>query len=210
MSLNVYRLLERLADTRPIFHSEADFQHALAWQIQLDNPAASVRLETRPQRGIHLDLLVRLSGERIAIELKYLLARFEGVVGGELFDLPNQGAHDISRYDVVKDVVRVERLLAAGLVDSGWVIALSNDSGYWRPGTKKDPVDAMFRLHEGRQLGGVLQWSASAGQGTTRGRDQPLVLQNVYTCGWRNYAAVTSAAGGAVQLRHLGLAIEPA
>lgn len=98
MSFDVYRPLERLAGTRPLFHSEADFQHALAWQIQLDNPTASVRLETRPQRGIHLDVLIQLGGERIAIELKYLVARFEGVVGGELFDLPNQGAHDISRH----------------------------------------------------------------------------------------------------------------
>ena len=210
MSLDVYRPLERLAGRRPLFHLEADFQHPLAWQIQLDNPTASVRLETRPQRGIHLDLLIQLGGERIAIELKYLVARFEGVVGRELFDLPNQGAHDISRHDVVKDVVRVEGLLASGLADSGWVIALSNDSTYWRPGTKRDPIDAMFRLHEGRQLGGVLQWSPRAGQGTTRHRDQPLALQNVYTCGWRDYATVTSAAGRAVQLRHLSFAIERA
>lgn len=209
MGLDLYGLLEHLASTRPIFHSEADFQHALAWQIQVENPAARVRLETRPQRGIHLDLFVRLSDERIAIELKYLVARFEGVVGGEVFDLPNQGAHDISRHDVVKDVVRVERLLATGLADSGWVIALSNDSNYWRPGTKVDPIDAMFRLHDGKSLSGVLQWNPRAGEGTTRGRDQPLPLQNVYTCGWSEYATVISAAGRAVPFRHLAFAVVP-
>lgn len=210
MGLDLFPILERLADTRPIFHSEADFQHALAWQIQLNNPAARVRLETRPQRGIHLDVLVQLLDERVAIELKYLVARFEGIVGGEVFDLPNQGAHDIFRHDVVKDVVRVERLLAAGLADSGWVIALSNDSSYWRPGSKADPIDAMFRVHEGKSLGGVLEWSSSAGKGTIRGRDQPLALQNVYTCGWRDYASVTSATGRRVPLRHLAFAIAPA
>jgi hypothetical protein len=209
MGLDLDRLLERLAVARPIFHSEADFQHALAWQIQVDNPAARIRLETRPKRGVHLDVFVHLASERVAIELKYLAARFEGVVAGEVFDLPNQGAQDISRHDVVKDLVRVERLLAEGLADSGWVIALSNDSSYWRPGTKSDPIDAMFRVHEGRSFSGVLHWSSRAGAGTTRGRDQPLTLQSVYTCGWRDYSTVTSAAGRAVPFRHLSFAVPP-
>jgi hypothetical protein len=43
--------MNRLALRRPVFHSEADFQHGLAWQIQLDHPDARVRLETRPLEG---------------------------------------------------------------------------------------------------------------------------------------------------------------
>jgi hypothetical protein len=87
------------------------------------------------------------------------------------------------RHDVVKDVARVERCLAAGVASSGWTVVLPNDSNYWRPGTKSDPVDAMFRLHEGRQLEGTLAWSERAGSGTTRGREQPLVLADFYSCG---------------------------
>lgn len=37
-----------LAGLRPVFHSEADFQLALAWQVQHADPHATVRLETRP------------------------------------------------------------------------------------------------------------------------------------------------------------------
>ncbi len=169
---------------------------AFAWRHDLSAAPISTFSFSSPARG---------SPSSSSTSLPVSKASF----GGELFDLPNQGAHDISRHDVVKDIVRVEGLLTAGLADSDWVIALSNDSSYWRPGTKTDPIDAMFRVHEGRQLGGVLQWSASAGQGTTRGRDRPLVLQSVYTCGWRQYATVTSTAGRAVQLRHLAFAIEP-
>jgi len=55
--------LSALAERRPVFHSERDFQHSLAWQIQLSCPEAQIRLEPRPRRGIHLDLLVRV-GER--------------------------------------------------------------------------------------------------------------------------------------------------
>ena len=60
MRIDMTSLMDQLARHRPIFHSEADFQHALAWQLQLENPAGRVRLETRPQRGMRLDLLVRL------------------------------------------------------------------------------------------------------------------------------------------------------
>ena len=205
--LDAIGAVERLAATRPIFHSEADFQHALAWQIQLEHPTARIRLETRPTRGVHLDLLVDLEGRRVAVELKYLVARFEGVVAGELFDLPNHGAHDISRHDVVKDVVRVERFVAAEVADEGWVVALTNDPGYWRPGTKRDPVDEMFRLHEGAQLRGTLRWSALAGTGTTRGRDEPLILEDVYSCGWRDYSEVTSSAGRTVAFKYLAFEV---
>lgn len=60
------------------FHSEADFQHSLAWHIQREHPDAAIRLETRPERGIRLDVLVDHAGERTAVELKYLSARFLG------------------------------------------------------------------------------------------------------------------------------------
>ena len=195
--------MDRLSATRPIFHSEADFQHALAWQIQVEHPTARIRLETRPSRGIHLDGLVEVGRNRVAIELKYLAARFEGIVGGEQFDLPNQGAHVISRHDVVKDVMRVEQFIASGIADSGWVIALTNDGGYWRPGSKQVPIDAMFRLHEGSEIAGSMHWSVLAGAGTTRGRDQPLVLENLYSCGWRDYSSVSASNGRQVALRYL-------
>lgn len=207
MGLDMTGFMERLARVRPIFHSEADFQHALAWQIQVENPTAAVRLETRPERGLRLDVLVYVGDERVAIELKYLVARFEGLVASERFELPNQGAHDISRHDVVKDVARVERFAADGVADSGWALVLSNDSSYWRPGTKTDPIDAMFRIHDGRQLGGTVQWGPRAGAGTTRGRDRPLVLERVYSCGWRDYSTVTSSDGRAVALRYLAFEI---
>lgn len=207
MALDLVGVMDRLSSIRPIFHSEADFQHALAWQVQTEDPTAAVRLETRPERGMRLDLLVRTADERVAIELKYLVARFDGVVAGERFDLPKQAAHDISRHDVVKDVVRVERFVRDGVADTGWVIALSNDGGYWRPGTKSNPVDAMFRLHEGQQLGGTLMWSQQAGAGTTKGRAEPLVLERVYSCGWRDYSTVHTSDGRAVALRYLAFEI---
>jgi hypothetical protein len=54
-----------------------------------------------------LDLLLR-GPTTLAVELKYLVAGVAVTIDGEPFNLPNQGAHDISRYDCCKDVARVE------------------------------------------------------------------------------------------------------
>lgn len=42
MSLDA--VLERLALLRPVFHSEADFQQALAWEVHSIDPSLRVRL----------------------------------------------------------------------------------------------------------------------------------------------------------------------
>lgn len=149
-----------------------------------DNPDARIRLEPRPRRGIHLDVLVRIGERRTAIELKYLVAALHATVDGELVDLPSQSAQDISRHDVIKDITRVEALLADGYADRGHVLVLSNDRSYWQRALRSDTIDAAFRIHEGRDLAGTLSWAARAGRGTTVGRDIPLLLGGRYTCRW--------------------------
>lgn len=203
MNVDVAGALSALAVRRPIFHSERDFQHALAWQIQLASPAAQIRLETRPRRGVHLDLLVHLDGTSTAIELKYLLAGLRATVGGELFDLPHQSANDISRHDVVKDITRVEAMLADGYADDGCVLVLTNDRSYWQPAARADTIDAGFRLHEGRVLEGTLRWADRAGTGTTAGRDTPLTLTGRYACHWRDYSQVGLDNGRTAVFRYL-------
>lgn len=36
---------------RPVFHSEADFQYAFAWELQRTSPSVQIRLETLPVRA---------------------------------------------------------------------------------------------------------------------------------------------------------------
>lgn len=205
--LDLAAVLADLSGKRRVFHSERDFQFALAWETQLRYASARIRLEPRARRGIHLDMLLVLDGRRIAVELKYLVRGFAGAVDGEDFDLPDQGAHDISRYDVVKDVVRVERLLGDGYADTGYVVVLSSDPMYWRPGVRTDTVDAAFRIHETRTLAGVLAWDRRAGAGTTANREAPLALAGRYPCRWRDYATLD---GGLVSLRYLMLPVTTA
>lgn len=186
-----------LARERPVFHSEADFQHALAWHWQQLSPNAAIRLEYRlpfaGERG-YADLWIRDDGHTTYIELKYWTRALTVQQGDEAYSLANQAAQDISRYDFIKDLARVERAVQAGLADVGFVVALTNDQGYWsqpRPGT----VDAAFRLHEGRTLLGELAWAEHAGVGTTATRQRVLSLAREYRCHWQPYSDVGAPRG---------------
>jgi hypothetical protein len=203
VNVDLETALSALAPRRPVFHSERDFQHALAWQIQLAYPQAQIRLETRPRRGVHLDVLVSLDGLRTAIEMKYLVAGLQASVSGELFDLPHQSANDISRHDVIKDITRVEAVLDDGYADFACVLVLSNDRSYWQSPVRPDSIDAAFRLHEGRILAGTLSWAARAAAGTTKGREAPLQLANRYTCCWHDYSRVGLSDSRATVFRYL-------
>lgn len=192
--------LRALGAQRPVFHSEADFQHHLAWQIHLAEPRLQLRLEIRPDPALReqLDLLVRdpATGAATAIELKYLKARWEGVIDGEAFSLLNQGAHDITRYDIVKDVARVERFVAARPDWNGYTVALTNDPAYWKaPARAITTIDAAFRVHEGVALTGERAWGSAAGEGTIRGRRAPLALDGDYSMEWTDYSRLMGARG---------------
>jgi hypothetical protein len=183
-------LMAALAVSRPVFHSEADFQHAFAWQLHLAYPDARIRLETRTRPHVRLDVLAVIDGRRIAFELKYLVRALSATVAGELFELSNQSAQDERRYDFVKDVARLEVLRREGYADLGFSIAVTNDPSYWQGSTREDVADAAFRLGEGRRLGGVAAWAAHTGPGTMHGRESPIELLGSYELVWRDFSSV--------------------
>ena len=100
-SVDLADMLRQLAALRPVFHSEADLQHAFAWQVRTAHPSVRVRLETRPLPGMRLDLLLSSADASActAVELKYLTRAWAGEISGERFELKNQGAQDIRAYD---------------------------------------------------------------------------------------------------------------
>jgi len=101
--IDLVQVLATLAAKRPIFHSEADFQHALAWEIHSCLPEASVRLELKPhgwEKRSYLDILVSEASSTLAIELKYKTRSLMLSHAGESFDLTYQGAQVDGRYPV--------------------------------------------------------------------------------------------------------------
>jgi len=193
MPIVIDSLLERLAAKRPVFHSECDFQFALAWQIREEHPAARIRLERPVPDCDHTeftDLLVHLDHETWAVELKYKLPQRscpEVLVEGERFRLGDQGQSLVARCEYIKDVCRMEQLVAAQHATVGIAIMLTNDAGYWQPAKRDDQKDRAFRIHEGRILRGELGWPPEARTGDGR---PTLSLRGQYTCAWQDYSIV--------------------
>lgn len=164
-----------------------------------DDAQRRIRLEYRPpvDEAMYLDIYIwGQDGRRTGIELKYWTKKANFEVGDEPFRLRDQGAHDICRYDFVKDIGRLERLISADVLDDGWVVALTNDPSYWSPSTRPDTIDAAFRLSDGRTLEGQMGWASHAGSGTTRGRSAVHDLAGRYEVSWRDYSSVRDARPG--------------
>ena len=99
-------IMANLAQSRPIFHAEADFQHAFAWELHQQLPDARVRLELPVVAGgetMHVDIWAIVAGGPVAIELKYKKRALDVTIGAERFMLRNDGAQDLGRYDSIKD-----------------------------------------------------------------------------------------------------------
>ena len=191
MRKKLLECLWSLSKRRQLFHSEADFQHELAWELRASGCANHIRLE-RPfyingEPTINLDLLATTDEDKTAIELKYWKKGVELRDANETFHLKHGGAHDVCRYDFWKDVTRLETLVKNQEVDRGFVIALTNDSTYWRTG-QAGTVDEDFRIHEGRLVANELKWSEKASDGTKKGREEVLRLRGSYTIKWQSYS----------------------
>ena len=168
---------------------------------------ASARLEyplARPSNTA-IDILIRNGDRAMALELKYLCQRVEYEVNGEPFALKPQGAQDVRRYDVLKDVWRMEQFLEARPSASAAVLALTNDPAYWHGPRSLSTCDAAFALREGRSVTGPLDWAQHTGAGTKRGREAVIDLKGQYRMTWANYSRIDGPFG---EFRFLYLPVE--
>lgn len=197
--IDIMEAMESLACKRPIFHSEADFQHALSWEMHLQKPASSFRLEYRPRNiedRIYLDVWGANGDSILAMELKYKTRKLRVDIDKEVFELLDQSAQDLGRYDFIKDIGRLEQVISGMNNAVGYALLLTNDRSYWKASAKNDTVDSDFRLHESRILSGELAWSPNAATGTTKGREKPITLEDSYTMSWRDYSTLSLSSYG--------------
>ena len=195
--------LEQLKKKHRIFHSEADFQFSLAWELQKILPTAKIRLEYCPSfaREMHIDIYVIDEDGSHPIELKYKSRGIEMIDENEYFKLKNHGAQDIGRYDYLYDIQRIENMKKLDKnFKSGYAIILTNDSAYWKAPANNNTVDSAFRIHEGRIIEGSLSWTTNAGKGTTKDREDPIVLDNRYKIEWSNFSNFEGKSYGTFKL----------
>ena len=189
MITNVHAIMASLAQTRPVFHSEADFQHAFAWHVRQKMPDEQIRLEYKPllKKRLYVDLWLPKMG--LMVELKYRTRSLEMMHADELYHLRQQGAQDIGRYDFCKDIRRLE-IIAEERKVRGVAILLTNEHLYWSQPRKLGKVDEAFHLHHGQSLSGSLSWSLEASSGTKRSREDSIELNGTYDLVWHDYGRV--------------------
>ena len=199
--LDIKGLLTALAESRKVFHSEADFQHALAWHIHQTMPKSQIRLEFPmpvEHRKMYVDIWLPV--EKIAIELKYMTRKSELEDNEESFALRNQGAQNQRRYDFLQDIHRLELMRTMPeLCEAGHAVLLTNDPLYWNPPRRQDTVDSDFRVHEGREISRKLEWADQASPGTKRGRESPIPITGSYRLDWQDYSNFSGKSLGKFQ-----------
>ena len=195
--------LSALAVRRPLFHSEADFQHELAMDLARNHYA--VRLEVPIQLalknqpvGIQLDLLAinQESGQKTAIELKYITVALDHQNNGERFRLSGNWGTNLSLFDTLADLERVASVVKAGKADQGFSVLITNAETAWsRDVTHTSIMAREFSIHEGRQLeaGSRLDWSPTTpGVGSVSKKRlapyAPVEIPRSQTCGWADYS----------------------
>ena len=159
--LDICLAMQQLSLARPIFHSEADFQHALAWELRKIHEDLDLRLEvpvSLDSRRAFVDMVVIRGAQKTFIELKYKTSAMNLVVNGEEYFLKQQGAGDQGLYDCVKDFSRLERFLETSPGSDGLAVLLTNDAHYWRESRDRETLDKAFKLNDGRRIAGTLEW----------------------------------------------------
>lgn len=191
--MDIKKVLDELAKRRPVFHSEADCQFELAWEIKSTYDDASIRLEypyrllglgNDPTRNDkYLDLIVKIDSSKFLIELKYLTRQAEISVKDEKFLLRTH-AQNLRSYDVLRDLERLERACAIEAC-LGYVVVLSNDK-YYKQEPENRPDHAEFSIHQGRKIdgtrndGAILNWQNPA----RNDRRGPISLYGTYHFDW--------------------------
>ena len=171
--LDIPSLMLKLSRARPIFHVEADFQHAFAWQIHEAMPDGSVRLEFKPfpddNKRMYLDIWLPSVG--IAIELKYHTQGLGVTHDNERFSLAEHGAQLPRRYDFLADVERLEYALDQYQpAKEGYAILLTNYPDHWPPRGIQTQLTPRFVYMRAAQL--RADWLGQNAQGLEQPRGE--------------------------------------
>lgn len=191
---NIVQMLSELGNERPIFHSEADFQHSLAWKMHEHERALGInkiRLEKAVLahgRTNSIDIVLMLNEGQVPIELKYKTKDMVTQHSQEDYVLKNHGARDVGGYLFIKDISRLEDFKAhqMGFLN-GFAIFITNDSAYIRDSNRNVCYED-FKVTEARHIpkGIPLAW-----KGTLKDWQKskpPITMKDDYTIHWSPYS----------------------
>ena len=206
--------MDKLAEWRKLFWSEADFQFSLAQvlhdmlkvkgvnaQIFLERPIPSKADDMKgKRRNRYIDILIKNGDTIYPIELKY--ATKKDVVEedcGERILTTTQGAYDTHRFGYLYDIFRLESIRKdlSNSVDlkfgRGFAIFLTNDSNYYGEPVNdnyKSTIDGNFRIHDNNVINKDIKWNLNESNKHWTNRypyNEQLTLSNRPLFQWRDY-----------------------
>jgi len=189
-------VIRNLSQRRKLFHSEADFQFALAEEIKKKYADSEVRLEY-PINGKYIDIFILYGSDKIAIELKYKTAK---MVWNDIHDpfnetysLKDQSAPDLGRFDYLKDIERNESLIQSDNATVGFTVFITNYNVYWEKRKEENytPKDLNFRIDEGKEISGKRIWLNNPSINTTGNeRIGGVNLKGKYVMEWKPFSEI--------------------
>ena len=196
-------VMAQLAEHRPVFHSEADFQFAFARRLSELDQTLDVRLEVpyRAERRTYVDLRCAAGEYTTLVEFKYITRAWTGRVGAssEPFELRGHEALDLARLGFIHDVYRLEGWTSTYPNTNGVAILLTNDNRLWEtPRTPNPSRDHAYRIHQGQSITGELTWGTAEKPYPANDRS----IRGTYDADWRAYSTLDDRSGG--ELRWLG------
>ncbi|WP_295088083.1 hypothetical protein [Ruminococcus sp.] len=168
LEFDINKVLDKLAEYRPIFHNERDFQFELGMYIK-EHYECQIRMEffygfqDDNKKRSYIDIVAFSDTDKccIAFELKYKTKKVSDYLSceNERFYLKDQGAQDYGCCDVYSDIQRLELLLKSKSVNEssiinnpfqkytknkGYVIFITNDPKYYNKGFKENSLFSDF------------------------------------------------------------------
>ena len=194
MNEQLETILKNMAESRPVFHNEQDFQFEYAWQIKTKFPGWKIRFE-RPfefeQKDGRIDLW--LEGDvTYVIELKYphrKITRGERCkINDEYFCLKDHGANDYAGYEFFRDVSRMEEVKTRHPKVRTFAIILTNMAALWDwKNRNEERYWDEFRMYDGRVIDNqICDWKG--GKGNHGDKEEPITLKGRYEFHWQEYS----------------------
>jgi hypothetical protein len=201
-------IITSLALEKPIFQTETEFQGELAHRLELAGYTVSQEVRMNIAVNGHIvpievDIVVKQREIKTALELK-LIAHIASINhGGSIYNFKSNGGEpNMYRFNVLKDLNRVGRLVAESKVTRGYSITISNDSRAWERDTLDDGIaGSAFSLHQNRTLneGAALNWSRpmTANSVTPGGMPPhvPLRVPRTQVIQWEQYSHFPASNG---------------
>lgn len=176
MKTVIAEVLKNLAERRPLFWSEADFQFEFAWELHTKlGGEAKIYLERRYEIDrasndnaneksdqsttnksldkLYVDIWVEYDNKTYPIELKYTTKRCKIYDPENPVETKEQSARDLGCYRFLWDIKRLEEIKTSlpNKEVKGYAIMLTNDAGYYNDSRQPTLFDN-FRLTEGRTI----------------------------------------------------------